>query len=131
MKPKKIAIIDDEPDIVTYLSSALQDEGFEVCSASNANDGFELVRSQKPHLVCLDILMPEETGCSLYRRLKNDRSLEAIPILIISGLNLDKEMAKLLGDNGETPVPNGYIEKPIDLPHFLDTVKHLTMREEK
>jgi CheY-like chemotaxis protein len=123
---KKIAIIDDEQDIVTYLSSVLQDNGFEVCSATNANDGFDLVRTQRPDLVCLDILMPEETGCSLYKRIKDDKTLKGIPVLIISGLNVQQELGRLFGSNGDRREPDGYIEKPIDLAVLIDAIQRLT-----
>jgi CheY-like chemotaxis protein len=130
MGNKKIAIIDDEPDIVFYLASALQDSGFEVCSATNANEGLKLIRSQRPDLVCLDILMPEETGCSLYRKIKEDRTLNDVRVLIISGLNMEQEMGRLgpgaRGGSGATPEPDGYIEKPIDLPSFMDMIQELT-----
>lgn len=124
MGNKKIAIIDDERDIVFYLASALQDSGFEVCSATNANEGLELIRSQRPDLVCLDILMPEETGFSLYRKIKEDRTLNDVRVLIISGLNMEQEMGRL--GTGATFKPDGYIEKPIDLPSFMDMIQELT-----
>lgn len=124
MENKKIVIIDDEPDIVLYLASALQDSGFEVCTASNANEGLELIRSQHPDLVCLDILMPEETGCSLYRKIKEDRTLNDVRVLIISGLNMEQELGRL--GAGATFEPDGYIEKPIDLPSFMDMIQDLT-----
>ncbi|GAB4351728.1 MAG: hypothetical protein Kow0099_35870 [Candidatus Abyssubacteria bacterium] len=123
---KKIAIIDDEQDIVTYLSSVLQDNGFEVCTATNANDGFELVRTQHPDLVCLDILMPEETGCSLFRRIKDDKTLQGIPVLIITGLNVQQDLSRLFGNNGDRREPDGYIEKPIDLQALISAIQRLT-----
>ncbi len=129
MGTKKIAIIDDEPDIVTYLVSALQDNGFDVCSASSATDGYELIHQQHPDLVCLDILMPEETGFSLYRRIRDDSSLAGVRVVIISGLNIKQEMPRLISGNGKTATPappDGYIEKPIDLSVFLETVRRLT-----
>jgi len=134
MAKKKIAIIDDEPDIVTYLTSALQDNGFDVCSACSVTDGFKLINTQHPDLVCLDILMPEETGFSLYRRLKEDSSLKDIRVVIISGLNLKQDMPRILGKNGDTDAlipPDGYIEKPVDLPLFLETVQRLTDEKER
>lgn len=129
MRNKKIAIIDDEPDIVFYLASALQDSGFEVCSATNANEGLELIRCQRPDLVCLDILMPEETGCSLYRKIKEDRTLNDVRVLIISGLNMEQEIGRLGAGtregSGAMPEPDGYIEKPIDLPSLMETIQEL------
>jgi CheY-like chemotaxis protein len=132
MDKRKIAIIDDEPDIVTYLTSALQDNGFDVCSAANATEGFKLIRSQRPDLVCLDILMPEESGFSLYRKIKGESSLKDIRVLIISGLNMKQEMPRLLKKTGSFPpgfVPDGYIEKPVDLPLLIETIQRLTGKE--
>ncbi|RJP24424.1 MAG: response regulator [Candidatus Abyssobacteria bacterium SURF_5] len=129
MAGKKIAIIDDEPDVVIYLTSALQDNGFEVCSAPNATEGFALIRSQRPDLVCLDILMPEETGFSLYRKIRDDSSLKDMRVVIISGLNIKQEMPRILsGRNGDAAAvePDFFIEKPIDLPLFIHTVRRLT-----
>ncbi len=122
MKKKRIAIIDDEIDIVIYLTSALQDNGFDVCSATNATEGLQMIRSQHPDLVCLDILMPEETGYSLYRKIKGDRSLKDTRVLIISGLNIEQEMSRV----GSVNKPDGYVEKPIDLSSFLKKVQELT-----
>jgi two-component system alkaline phosphatase synthesis response regulator PhoP len=121
MEKKRIAIIDDEPDIVIYLTSALQDHGFDVCSATNATEGLALIRSLRPDLVCLDILMPEETGYSLYRKIKGDESLKGIRVLIISGLNIEQEMMRI----GSALRPDGYIEKPVDIPLLIKTVQEL------
>jgi CheY-like chemotaxis protein len=114
----KVAVIDDEVDVVTYLIWALRDNGFDVCSASNARDGLELLRSERPDLVCMDILMPRETGYSLYRKMKEDESLKKIPVLVITGMNVMNAP-----DNGLEP--DGYIEKPVDVPLFIETVKEL------
>jgi CheY-like chemotaxis protein len=134
METKKIAIIDDEPDVVTYLASALEDNGFAVCSASSATEGFSLICEQCPDLVCLDILMPEETGFSLYRKIRENSALKDTRVVIISGLNIKQEMPRMLaGGNGRQALlePEGYIEKPIDLPLFIETVRRLTAKRNK
>jgi DNA-binding response OmpR family regulator len=129
MRTRKVAIIDDEPDIVTYLTSALQDNGFDVVSATNAYDGFEIIRAERPDLVCLDILMPEETGFSLYRRIKEDTILKGTRVLIISALSMENEMIPVRqAKTSDSPVslkPDGFIEKPIDLALFISTVQEL------
>lgn len=128
MGKTKIAVIDDERDVVTYLISALQDNGFEVCSASNANDGFNLIRSEQPDLICIDILMPKETGYSLYRRIQEDESLKDIPVVIITGMNIQHENIRS-GPGNTDPEgdfkPDGYIEKPVNISQFITTIKKL------
>ena len=66
--------------------------------------------------------MPEETGYSLYRKIKGDKSLEDTRILIISGLNIEQEMLRV----GSVIKPDGYVEKPIDLSLFIKKIEELT-----
>lgn len=125
MRKTKIAVIDDERDVVTYLIWALQDNGFDVCSATNANDGLEMIRSERPDLVCIDILMPRETGYSLCRKIKKDESLNSIPVVIITGMSIQDENTRSgPGSYGDLK-PDGYIEKPIDISQFITTIKEL------
>ena len=127
MEKPKVAVIDDEMDVVTYLIWALEDNGYNVCSASNASDGLELIRSEQPDLVCIDILMPKETGYSLYRKIREDESLKDIPVLIITGMNIERDNARfVVGAQPDVDLkPDGYIEKPIDIPQFVKTIKKL------
>lgn len=128
MGRKKIAVIDDEKDVVIYLTQALQDGGFEVCSATNANDGFKLVQSERPDLVCIDILMPEKTGLSVYKKIRQDQSISDIPVVIISGLNMGSEIPGVGNEDGnaEQMKPDGFIEKPINVAQLIETIQSLT-----
>jgi CheY-like chemotaxis protein len=128
MEKMKVAVIDDERDVVTYLIWALQDNGFDVCSATNANDGLEIIRSERPDLVCIDILMPRETGYSLYRKIREEDSLKDLPVIVITGLNMAHEdIQTVIGGNGADGdwKPDGYIEKPIKVPQFIEMVRKL------
>jgi CheY-like chemotaxis protein len=128
MRNITVAVIDDERDVLTYLISALQDNGFVVHSASNANDGLEMIRREKPDLVCIDILMPRETGYSLYRKIKEDDSIRDIPVLIITGLNIEHDSIRPAIENGRADIlqPAGFIEKPVNISKFISTIKELT-----
>ncbi len=124
---KKIILVDDEEDIILYFQTALEDAGYEALTASNVPEGLQLIRREKPDLVCLDILMPRESGVSLYQKLKNDPELGKIPVLITSGLSLAKELKDIdyrrLPDGTELPEPEGIAEKPITAPQFLAKVR--------
>src|SRR4030042_3673107 len=91
-KKKKAVVIDDEPDILVYLSTALENNGFEVFSISNSNEGIRIIREYVPDLLCLDILMPGKTGLSIYNEIKKDKQLADIPVIIISGLNMKDDV---------------------------------------
>ena len=124
---KKVILVDDEEDIILYFQTALEDAGYVALTASNVPEGLQLIRREKPDLVCLDILMPRESGMSLYQKLKNDPELGRIPVLITSGLSLTKELKDIdyrrLPDGTELPEPEGIAEKPITAPQFLAKVK--------
>lgn len=124
---KKVILVDDEEDIILYFQTALEDAGYMALTASNVPEGLRLIRQEKPDLVCLDILMPRESGMSLYQKIKNDPELAEIPVLITSGLSLAKELKDIdyrkLPDGTELPEPEGVAEKPITAPQFLGKVK--------
>ncbi|NQT15281.1 MAG: response regulator [Planctomycetes bacterium] len=123
---KKVLVLDDEPHVVTYLETLLQDNGYETVSASNGKEGFEKVKSEKVDLVCLDISMPEESGVRFYRNLKEDPELSPIPVVVVTavtGCGGDPEPFKrFLSTRKQVPPPDGFLSKPIDRQEFLDTL---------
>ena len=127
MKPRTVVLVDDEADVTLFLQTALEDAGYTALAASKPAEGFALIRSEKPDLVCLDILMPEESGFSLYQRIRSDPELKNIPVLITTGLSPVKDLRNidylLLPDGSRLPEPDGFVEKPIDVGRFLAKVR--------
>lgn len=123
---KKILVLDDEPHVVTYLETLLQDNGYETVSASNGKEGMEKAKECKPDLVCLDISMPEQSGVRFYRNLKEDPELSSVPVVIVTavtGYGGDPEPFKrFISTRKQVPPPDGYLSKPIDKQEFLDTI---------
>ena len=123
---KRILVIDDETAIVTYLTVLLQDHGYETISANDGKAGKELARKQAPDLICLDIMMPKQSGITLYKDLKSDPELKSIPVVFVSAfnqvhdLNLPEYFRKMVTEN--IPEPKAYIEKPIKAGEFVETV---------
>ena len=122
MKAGKIIVIDDELDVRIYLTAALTDHGFDAHSAENSREGLALVMAQHPDLVCLDLLMPEQTGVSLYKEIRSNPDLDDVRVLIISGLGIEESIDEVLVG---LPIPDGYIEKPVELQSFIQTVREL------
>ena len=126
---KKILVLDDEPRVVTYLQTLLQDNGYETVSASNGKEGMEKVKSEEVDLVCLDISMPEESGVRFYRNLKDDSELSGIPVVIVTavtGYGGDPEPFKrFISTRKQVPPPEGFLSKPIDKQEFLDTIARI------
>ena len=120
---KKILVVDDEADVVTYLTSVLKDAGYETFEASNGEEAMEIVRREKPDLVTLDITMPEMTGVKAYRTMKEDASLKKIPVVIVTGVTHD--FKQFISSRTQVPPPEGYLEKPVQPEALLNEVRRL------
>lgn len=83
--PKKILIIEDEPEIQTVLAIAVQrDGGFTAVTASDGHEGIRAARAERPDVILLDILLPGIDGCEVCRRIKADPVLADIPVIFLS-----------------------------------------------
>ena len=126
---KKILIVDDEPDVVSYLEMLLHDGGYETITASNGNEGLEKLASEKPDLVTLDITMPESSGTRFYKKAKTDSNLSSTPVVIITavtGYGGDPYgYKKFLSQLKIVPEPDGFFPKPIDRDALLAKVNEL------
>jgi CheY-like chemotaxis protein len=127
--PKTILIVDDEPDIVSYLEMILQDNGFATLVAVDGNEALEAVRREKPDLVTLDISMPEASGTRFYKEVRTDPELKSIPIFIVTGVTGlggdEHAYEKFISTRRLVPPPEGYFPKPIEREEFLKAVKAL------
>ena len=126
---KKILIVDDEPDVLSYLEMLLQDTGYETITASNGLEGLEAVKREKPDLVTLDVSMPEASGTRFYKEIKRDAELAGIPVVIVTavtGLGGDPDAyRKFISGRRIVPPPEGFFSKPIDPDVFLAKVRDL------
>lgn len=119
---QKILIADDERDIIDFLKYNLEKEGFDVLSAKN---GVEAVAQAKknPHLILLDVMMPEMDGLEVVRVLKKNASTAKIPVIFLTarGSELDEVVGLEIG-------ADDYIIKPVSLPKLMARIK-LTLRK--
>ena len=132
----KILIIDDEPDIVMYLTTLLEDHGYDVISASDGEKGLDLAQSENPDFICLDVMMPKKTGVALYQEIKTDPNLKKIPCVIISAYESaytfkGTAFRRLVRDKS-IPEPLEFFEKPLNIPVFLGFIdQHLRNKAKK
>ena len=124
-----VVLIDDEEDITTFLGLALEDAGYRVKTINDAREALAILRNEPPDLICLDLLMPRQTGASLYREILQDPDLAGAPVLILSGLNAGDELDEILQTDPGEAVPAGYLEKPIAREAFLAAVESLLGRQ--
>ena len=120
---KKILVVDDEPDVVTYLSTVLTDAGYEAVPAYNGDEALKRVAESRPDLITLDITMPEMTGVKAYRKLKEDADLRKIPVVIVTGVTHD--FKRFISTREQVPPPEGYLEKPVKPEDLLAEIRRL------
>ena len=83
---KLILAVDDDASICDFYLQGLKLLGFDVACAINARKAREYLKNQRPDLILMDIMMPEEDGISLTKELRNDGKTADIPIIVVSGL---------------------------------------------
>ena len=125
---KKVLIVDDEPDMRTYISTLLETNGYKSISAVDGVEGLESARREKPALIILDVLMPKDSGINMYRGLKNDPELNDIPVIMLSAISRKTffHSQKVLDEyKGEKiPEPAAYIEKPAEPEELLEEIRN-------
>jgi len=124
--PKKVLVVDDEPNVVKYLEALLEDHGYSTVAATNGNEALAMVESANPDLICLDITMPEKSGIRFYRELKEMPAYANIPVIVVTAVtgygNDPEPFREFLSTRSQVPPPEGFIAKPIEQESFLETV---------
>jgi len=122
-RPRKILIVDDESDVVQWLSIFFKENGYETISAYDGAEGFEKVKSDRPDLITLDISMGGESGIKMYWNLLKSREYSDIPVIMLTGATpkLDDFLERLRKKKS----PAGFFEKPVDKDELLKKVKDL------
>ena len=123
---KKILVVDDEPDMVTFLTTLLEDNGYETVKAADGDEALEKLKSEKPDLVSLDLLMPNKTGIKMFREMRKDPDTTNVPVVMVTGFGKDDvpqmDFKEWIKQRAIRP-PEGYIEKPVDKEDFLETIR--------
>jgi CheY-like chemotaxis protein len=114
--PKKILIIDDDPEIVSYLKDVFEEAGYDTASAKNGVEGIDQAIVHNPDLITLDMDMPARGGTLFYVKLRQEPSLADKPVIVISGVG---PRPPALTKN--VPV----MTKPIDPTKLLRLVKEM------
>lgn len=127
MRRKKIVIIDDSMDSLTFVRTLLNTSGYTAYVAKNGDEGMKKILKHKPDLVLLDVMMPIEGGIEMYRRLRNDKELKDIPVVFLSAVSRRtfKHCQYILDSYKQEniPEPEEYIEKPVEADELLEVVK--------
>lgn len=82
--PQRILVVDDEPDILELTRFALAQEGFDVDTAANGDDALAQLRRQRPDLLVLDLMLPDQPGTEVCRKLRSDPDLSDVPVIMLT-----------------------------------------------
>lgn len=124
MGTKKVLIIDDEPDNITFVDAILKKEGFTILSAGDGFEGLKKATEELRDLIVLDVQMPRMNGFEVFEKLRTADSTKNIPVVMLTGIREklgiglnSKNMKKFYGEE-----PNGCVEKLISPEDLLKVV---------
>lgn len=121
----KVLIVDDDPDVVDYLSLFLEDHGYRVAAAADAAVAIQEIDRFGPDVVLIDVLMPGRSGLDLLVTLRRDPTTEALPLVVITGNDqiLEDDCQSYLGSHHGVRGPDGVLGKPVDRQALLAVLK--------
>jgi two-component system, OmpR family, response regulator len=117
----RILVVDDEPNIVDVIAMALRYQGFAVESAANGRDALARVSDFKPHLMLLDIMLPDMEGFDVARRLGGERA--NLPIIFLTARDATEDKVRGLTSGGDD-----YVTKPFSLEELVARVRTILRR---
>jgi CheY-like chemotaxis protein len=106
---KQILVVDDEPDIVRLVEISLKLCNYEVRTAGNGKEALEKLKVERPHLILLDIMMPEMSGYEVCQAIRKDPALKNIPVVMLTAKGQKGDVEKGLEAGADD-----YIIKPFD-----------------
>ena len=119
----KILLVDDEPDILEILKYNLSAQGYQVYTAKNGVDGVEKAKKKQPHLIILDVMMPEMDGIEACEIIRNTKGLENTIITFLTARGEDYSQVA-----GFDAGADDYITKPIKPKVLVSKIKALLRR---
>jgi two-component system, OmpR family, alkaline phosphatase synthesis response regulator PhoP len=123
MEPHKILLVDDEPDILEFLGYNLRKEGYEVHTSNNGKDGLAQAKAVKPHLIILDVMMPEMDGIETCREIRHVSELKNTIVVFLTARGEDYSQIA-----GFEAGADDYVTKPIKPRVLVSRVKALLRR---
>lgn len=133
MKAKgKILLVDDDPDFLEMHKAVLENRGYEVFTATSAQEGLGRVRAEMPDLIVLDLMMEKhDAGFSFSKTIKTDPLFRKIPILMVTSVAEATGYRFSLEEDGYWMKTDDFLNKPVPPEVLLETVDKLLQKREK
>src|SRR5882724_9114973 len=107
--PKTVMIVEDNELNMKLFNDLLESRGYSIIQTRNGMEAIGLARAHHPDLILMDIQLPEVSGLVVTKWLKEDDDLQSIPVIAVTAFAMQGGC-------------EGYISKPISVPHFLETI---------
>ena len=116
--PKTVLIIEDEEDAAELFAEMMRVSGFRVLKISNSAPALNMMASEKPDVVILDIMMPEISGLDILRQMRRDPELSHVPVVVVSAKSMPADIK-----NGMEAGAFTYLTKPVGFLDLKDAVE--------
>jgi DNA-binding response OmpR family regulator len=117
--PKRVLLVDDDPEIIEAIRYALESRGYKIFIARDGNQGLALAESEDPDLVILDMMMPKRSGFLVLEKLRRTRAVPVRVIMITANEgSRHKAYAEMLG-------VDDYLRKPFAMDKLVESVQRL------
>jgi two-component system OmpR family response regulator len=117
----RILVVDDEPNIVDVIAMALRYQGFDVATAANGADALSHVSAYRPHLLVLDVMLPDMDGFAVAERLGAQRA--GVPIIFLTARDSTEDKIRGLTTGGDD-----YVTKPFSLEELVARIRTVLRR---
>lgn len=126
-------VIEDDLDFSEYLTTVLNDHGYQTETVMDGDEALERARALHPDGITLDLLLPGRTGIALYRKFRQDDVTRDIPVVIVSGVGTEGKKLNIERFFSQRSIrkPDGVLQKPVEPEVLIETVeKALSRRAE-
>jgi two-component system alkaline phosphatase synthesis response regulator PhoP len=123
--PKKILIVDDDPDLVEAVSMILESKNYDVAAAYGGVEGLEKAKTEKPDLIVLDVMMPDKDGYAVCKEMKADPNLSKIPVLLLTAVVSKIPTTHYTQQMGLETEADDYIDKPVEPAELVKRIEAL------
>lgn len=117
---KKILLVDDEPNIIMSLEYTFKKQNFEVFIARDGQEALDILKTEQPDLIILDIMMPNVDGYATIESVKKDEKLTHCKVIFLSAKNKESDIEK-----GMQLGANAYMTKPFSIKKLVEQVNEL------